>query len=389
MRNRKTAMKKILILSLILLFSFSPRASLSVASSTVLDFLKIGVGARPLALGEAYVALADDISAIYWNPAGLVQLERPEVGFTYNKWFEDIGYHFFGYGHPLKDSNLAFSIYYLGGGDIMGSDVAGNPTGEFSVYDLALAFSYSRKLVKGFSAGMNFKFIKEKLEDEVGNAFAFDLAGLYKTGIDNLQVGLNIQNIGTGIKFIKESASLPLNLRFGLAYKLFPSNPLTLALDFNKLENEGAYLGLGSECWITDYVAVRIGSKFNPDIKDRIRFGLGFKVKNMRLDYAYTPHRTLGDTHQFSAGLYFGRLEVEPEKEKVKIEEEVEAEEKEKEKERIASLIAALYEEGMACLEQKQYIRAIGKFSEILLLDPEDKKAISMMKEANRLLMEE
>ncbi|MFB0526925.1 MAG: hypothetical protein ACETVO_05600, partial [bacterium] len=209
----------------------------------------------------------------------------------------------------------------------------------------------------------------------------FDLGALYKTGIDNLNVGLNIQNIGTRIKFIRESASLPLNFRFGLAYELFPKNPLTLTLDFNKLNNESIYLGLGAECWITDYAAVRIGGKFDPDIKDRIRFGLGLKRKNLRLDYAYTPHKILGDTHQFSIGLYFGRVEVEREKEKVMIEKEEEA--------RIASLIATLHEEGMVYLEQKQYIRAIGKFSEILLLDPEDKKAISMMKEANRLLMEE
>ena len=381
MRKRKTSMKKIVTLSLILVMFLIGQRSPSVASTTGLDFLKIGVGARPLAMGEAYVALADDISAIYWNPAGLVQIEEPEVGFTYNRWFEDIGYHFFGYSHPIDDSVLAFSIYYLGGGDIDGSDAGGIPTGNVSAYDLALAFSYSRKLVKGLSGGLNFKFIKEKLDDEVANALAIDLGALYKTGVENLNVGFNIQNIGTRIKFIKESASLPLNFRFGLAYKLFPTNPLTLTLDFNKLNNESIYLGLGAECWITDYASVRIGGKFDPDVKDRVRFGLGLKRNNLRLDYAYTPHRILGDTHQFSIGLYFGRVEVEREKEKVMIEKEEEA--------RIASLIVTLHEEGMAYLEQKQYIRAIGKFSEILLLDPEDKKSITMMKEANRLLLEE
>ena len=381
MRNRKTAMKKIVTLSLVIVLILIAGPSPSVASTTGLDFLKIGVGARPLAMGEAYVALADDINAIYWNPAGLVQLEWPEVGFTYNRWFEDIGYHFFGYCHPINESVLAFSIYYLGGGDIEGSDSGGVPTGDISAYDLALAFSYSRKLIKGLSGGLNFKLIREKLDDEVANAFGLDLGALYKTGIDNLDVGVNIQNIGTRIKFIKESASLPLNFKFGLAYKLFPADLLTLTLDFNQLVNEGSYFGLGAECWIKDYVAVRIGGKFDPDIKDRVRFGLGLRRKTLRLDYAYTPHKILGDTHQFSVSFYFGRVEVEPEKEEVKIEEE--------EKARIASLIASLHEEGMAYLEQKQYIRAIGKFSEVLLLDPEDKKAISMMKEANRLLMEE
>ena len=376
MRNRKTAMKKIVILNLVMVLILIGRPSPFLAATSGLDFLKIGVGARPLALGEAYVALADDISAIYWNPAGLAQLERPEVGFTYNRWFEDIGYHFFGYSHPIDDSVLAFSIYYLGGGDIEGSDDGGIPTGNVSAYDLALAFSYSRRLIEGLSGGLNFKFIREKLSDEVASAFAFDLGALYKTGIDNLDVGLNIQNVGTRIKFIKESASLPLNFKLGLAYKLFPANLLILTLDFNQLVNEGSYFGLGAECWIKDYIAVRVGGKFDPDIKDRIRFGLGLRRKNLRLDYAYTPHKILGDTHQFSVGFYFGKLE----EEKILGLEEIEA--------RMASLIASLYEEGMAYFNQEQYIEAIGKFSEILLLDPEDKTAIAKMKEANRLLME-
>jgi hypothetical protein len=369
-------MKRIVALSLLLLSFLIGQESPSLAATSGLDFLKMGVGARPLALGEAYVALADDISAIYWNPAGLVQLRQPEVGFTYNKWFEDIGYHFFGYSHPLNDSIVALSLYYLGGGDIDGSDNGGNPTGEFSVYDLAFGLSYGRKLTDRLSAGLNFKFIREKLEEEDANAFAFDVGALYKTGINNLDVGLNIQNIGTTIKFIKESANLPLNWKFGLAYKLFHDNPLNLTLDFNKLKNKGIYFGLGAECWITDYLALRIGSKFDPDIRDRIRFGLGLKVKNLRLDYAYTPHKILGDTHQFSVGFSFGELE----EEEVLGREEREA--------RMASLIASLHEDGMAYINQKRYIEAIAKFSEILLLDPEEETAISKMKEANRLLME-
>jgi len=371
-------MKKIVRLSVLLLLFLIGRPSPSLAATSGLDFLKMGVGARPLALGEAYVALADDINAIYWNPAGLVQLGRPEVGFTYNKWFEDIGYHFLGYSYPLNNSILALSVYYLGGGDIEGSDRGGNPTGDFSVYDLAFAFSYSRKLIDGLSAGLNFKFIREKLEDEVANAFAFDLGALYKTEIHNLDLGVNIQNIGTEVKFVKESASLPLNYKFGLAYKLFPANPLTLTLDVNKLKNKSIYFCLGAECWITDYLALRIGSKFDPDIRDRIRFGLGLKGGNLRLDYAYTPHKILGDTHQFSVGFYFGKLEKE----------EVLSPEEEKRRARIASLIASIQEEGMAYLNQKRYVEAIAKFSEILLIDPEDKKAVSMMKEADRLLME-
>lgn len=366
------AMKKILILTLlILLFPFG-RPYPALAATTGFNFLKLGIGARPLAMGEAYVALADDINAIYWNPAGLVQLRRQEIGFTYNRWFEDIGYYFFGYSQLFNDSVFALSVYYLGTENIEGSDEASNPTGEFSVYDLAFAFSYSRKLTDKLSTGLNLKFISEKLENEDANAFAFDLGALYKTGIPNLVLGLNIQNVGTKIRFITQSASLPLNWKFGLAYKLFPTYPVTLTLDANKLENRDIYFGLGAEWWLGDYLALRIGRKFNSRIDDEFRFGLGLKVEDLRLDYAYIPHNILGDTHQFSVGFYFGKPEIE----KAIMDKEKKA------------TTASLYEEGMTYFNQKQYIQAIDKFGEILLLDPENNEALSKMKEANQLLME-
>jgi hypothetical protein len=369
-------MRKILIVSFFLQLFLIERPTLSFADTTGFDFLKIGVGARPFALGEAYVALADDINAVYWNPAGLVQLRRQETGFTYNKWFEDIGYYFFGYAYLLNDSAFALSIYYLGTENIEGSDEANNPTGEFSIYDLAFAFSYGRRLTEKLSSGLNFKFAKEKLENEAANAFALDFGVLYKTGINNLNVGLNIQNIGTGIRFIKESAKLPLNWKFGLAYKLFPGSPVTLTLDLNKLENRDIYFGLGGECQMGGRLTLRMGRKFDPQIDDGFRFGLGLRVEDLCLDYAYLPHNILGDTHQFSVSFYFGGPKAEGVMER-----------KEQEKER-AQAIASLYQEGMVYFNQKQYIQAIAKFSEVLLLDPENKEAINMMKEANRLLRE-
>lgn len=368
----KKGNEKILILSLLLLLFSIRQPYPSLAATTGFDFLKLGVGARPLALGEAYVALADDINAIYWNPAGLVQLRRQEAGFTYNRWFEDIGYYFFGYSHLFNDSVFALSVYYLGAENIEGSDDASNPTGEFSVYDLAFAFSYSRKLTDKLSTGLNLKFISEKLENEDANAFAFDLGALYKTGIPNLVLGLNIQNVGTKIRFITQSASLPLNWKFGLAYNLFPTYPVILTLDANKSENRDIYFGLGAEWWLGNNLALRIGRKFDSRIDDEFRFGVGLKVEDLRLDYAYIPHNILGDTHQFSVGFYFGKPEIE----KVIMDKEKEA------------TIASLYEEGMTYFNQKQYIQAIDKFGEILLLNPENNEALSKMKEANQLLME-
>src|SRR5438552_2374769 len=112
--------------------------------TTSANFLKLGIGPRATAMGEAQVGLANDVYATYWNPAGLAQLQNPEAGFVHTQYIQDIQSDYAAYAHPTaKLGTLAGSITYLNIGKFNSFDAAGQPTGQVGANDAALAFSYA------------------------------------------------------------------------------------------------------------------------------------------------------------------------------------------------------------------------------------------------------
>ncbi len=140
------------------------------AGTTAATFLKIGVGARPSGMGEAFLAVADDVNAVYWNPAGLAFLKRQEVTAMHSEWFQDIRYDFAAYARPLQNYTLGGSLTGLfikkelerrsgGAGENDPFNPITNAEGTFGAYDLNVSFSYARKLNRQWGLGTNFKII--------------------------------------------------------------------------------------------------------------------------------------------------------------------------------------------------------------------------------------
>jgi len=166
-------MKKILII-LILCYAFvdinaqlfptlgGQRAGISTA-----QFLKIGVGARASALGDAFVAIANDVSALYWNPAGLVQFKNDEIIFSHNKWVVEINHDFLGGVYHFAGKHaIGLAITGLSMDDMpVTTEFAPFGTGEFfSFSDVAIALTYSQKMTDKFSFGVTVRYIEETLD---------------------------------------------------------------------------------------------------------------------------------------------------------------------------------------------------------------------------------
>jgi hypothetical protein len=277
-------------------------------------FLKIGVNARAFGMGEAQVALVDDSSSIYWNPAGLAKISRGDITFTDNEWLSDIRYNFVAWGYHLKKlGTFGAGLSYLSYGDIPGYDPQGNPTGTFGARDIAVYLSYARSLYPSFRIGANFKYIVQKVEAESGGAVAMDLGLQYDTPLKGLSLGFSAANLGSKLKLVDQSAKLPINIRSGLAYSLsLASGKFTAITAFDlvkALDNEFQY-NFGEEFSILGTIVGRVGYKANTDISGFCT-GIGFKHSfgriGLRLDYAYTAIKVgeLGDTHQVSLGLGF------------------------------------------------------------------------------------
>ena len=133
------------------------------AGTRAMTFLKIGVGAEGISMGESQVAHTDDLYATFWNPAGLTSVRQSQFGFMHNEWFGDINHEYIGFAQPLGDLGaVAGSLIYLSYGELIGRDENGNETKPFHPYDLALILSMARKF--GFlSVGGNIKWVREKI----------------------------------------------------------------------------------------------------------------------------------------------------------------------------------------------------------------------------------
>lgn len=305
-------MKKKILLSLIVISVAILKSSLLIATNTGASFLKIGVGARPLGMGGGYIAIADDLNAIYWNPGGLAQLKQREFSAMHAEWIDDLKYEFLGYAHPLKKSTLGASLVYLRMGEMEKRDENRKLLNKkFTAYDFAGTISYSQFISQKSSIGVNLKIVHQTIEEETANSFAFDLGLLQKTEVKNLNLGLTIQNIGPKMKFIKEVFNLPLTVSAGVAYKVYGVCNFGLNATRRVFEKKTEF-GFGTEYWLANVIALRgryTLSKPNNQSPNnqfsKLGGGLGFKISNYQVDYSFLPYTDLGNTHRVSFSAKF------------------------------------------------------------------------------------
>jgi hypothetical protein len=234
--------------------------------TTAVPFLLITPDSRSGAMGEAGVAIADDIWATYWNPAGYAFQKGSAVALTHADWLPafnlgDVWIAHGVYKQPIEeiDGVASISITYLNLGDFAHTTIDPTVLDVFKGFEFALAVGYATKLSEDLGIGLNARYIRSQLapigtaEEQgkgVANGFSFDVAMLYRpqsvvipfTDADlghRLSLGFNISNIGPKIFYIDEAQAdpLPMNLRLGFAYDILQSeyNSFTITTDVNRL----------------------------------------------------------------------------------------------------------------------------------------------------------
>jgi long-subunit fatty acid transport protein len=246
-----------------------------------MQFLKIGLGARPAAMGEAFTGLADDVDAIAWNPAGLTSIEGMQQTFMHTAWLEGINIEYAAFAGRINPvSTFGVGIEYVNFGDIDYINKYGNTLGAYNAYDLMGTLSYARQLRPNLSAGANVKILQEKIEKETARGFALDVGALYRAS-SRLQLGFTLQNAGTAVTFREVSSPMPLTMRLGAAYQL--RDNITLASDVNVPSDSAPSLHVGGEYLYTKIkdtqLAARCGFRTNTmsalGALSGISFGLG------------------------------------------------------------------------------------------------------------------
>ncbi|MDI6703722.1 MAG: PorV/PorQ family protein [bacterium] len=275
--------------------------------TTSAQFLKISKGARAIGMGGAFNAIADDVSTLYWNPAGLGQIKGLEATFSYISHFQDINFGSIGLVQPTRIGAFGIGVVYLGHKDIPGYDVRAVSIGDYSANSMCVSLAYGKRFGKVILFGGSFNYISEKIENEDASGFAVDLGLFCKVPIKDLSLGLVIKNLGQDIKFVKEDNPLPLNFKLGLSFK--PLTSLILAADFTIPQDNEFYGGIGVEYWIKNIMALRCGYTTGPqDEGPGVSGGIGFNISRFVVDYAFSPYGNLGENHALSLLVRFNLI---------------------------------------------------------------------------------
>lgn len=270
-----------------------------------MPFLKIGVGAKAIGMAESQAADANDLYASYWNPAGLANIQRQQLGLMHNEWFEEMNHEFIGFVQPIGGAGvIGGSAVYLSFGELQGRDAKGKETKVFRPYAIALILSYARRFGSALSFGVNTKWVREQIDDINAQVVAFDIGGLYVVPGSSLAFGFSAQHLGPKAKFVEESFSLPLNIRVGAAYKLL-NDALTITTDVNRPSDNHPTIGVGTAYTISNVLHLRAGYKYSLGGNDLgfasgITSGLGLTIEGFDIDYAFVSFGKLGRVHQFS-----------------------------------------------------------------------------------------
>lgn len=359
----------------------------------------LGVGARALALGNAYVAVPYDATAIYWNPAGLDHIQYKNLSLFYTNLIAGAQYYFFGYVHPtISFGTLGLGIINIGIGDVPETDGDAVTLGSADYSNYQILFSYGKQLPWNLSVGLNLKIDHQSFSGFLASGIGTSATGigtdvgiLYRPNFNNfllngLSLGLSVQNlVGSRLKMDVATDTHPIDIRFGLAKPILINewgNQFTLFLDFEQGQKAPLKYHFGTEYVFQNMAMLRLGMNNN-----QLSFGAGAVFNVFQLDYSFGKfaEHELSPSHRISFTIKFGKSKDEL----IKIAEE----RRFLEAKQIADqqvifernkMIAEAMERGKTYLDNEDYARALREFNLITNYEKEMPNA-PVINEAQKL----
>jgi hypothetical protein len=276
------ALRFALIVLSMLVLVLDGTAQVRKAGLNAAAFLKVGVGARNVGLGSASTSITEDVSQMFWNPAGTaLRAEQMQATFSYNKWIADLNHNAFGVSYKLED------IGTIGIGAIM-FGVKGIPayrdiaptalvsqqidqatSSTYDYQDLSLQATFAHNFSEQLSLGITAKYISESLDDMTKGAFAVDLGSIYTIGslgniIQDWKISARLNNLGSGIKYYDVESPIPITFGVGTSFKPIKdekAGELLIAIDAVKPQDSPQLFYVGGEYTFGGFISVRGGYK--------------------------------------------------------------------------------------------------------------------------------
>jgi len=299
--------RSFIIIFFISLFPFSfINAQNDGAGSTGLSFLKFGVSARAIAMGEAYSSITDDATAMFYNPARLCFGTKVNLSLMHNELVQDVNTDFFAVKFPVSDRvAIGVGLVTTAINNIEIRTIPGAAENTFDARNMATGVSLGYKLNQNLSIGFTGKFLYEKVYVDEASGIGFDLGTNYSK--DKYSIAFAISNLGSVNELKYQSSKLPALVRFGASYKTkYNKFDFTLGADGFQILSGGTFHFLtGGEAGYKEFVFLRAGYQTGYDNRG-FSTGIGFKYKAVAVDYAFVPYQNdFGNSNTFSLGLNF------------------------------------------------------------------------------------
>jgi hypothetical protein len=279
------------------------------AGTTAFPLLRVPVGPRACAMGESFTGLANDISALFWNPAGLGQVLNTQVAVSHHEWFAGI-----------RDENV--SLVVPAGPGCLGAAVVYSTTSDIEIWDPVTGtsrtaasrsgyavFGYGLPLTNSLGAGFTVKGLYDNLIEQTGSGVCADAGFLFRP-VRRLRIGVAGQNLGWGMRYGGDNVPLPITIRLGASLEL---RRLRLLLDAAAPVDDYPDAHVGGEYALNDILCLRAGYRLGPQdwrslsAWSGLTAGLGVNVGPFSLDYAFVPYGRLGMTHRLALSTSFHR----------------------------------------------------------------------------------
>ena len=366
------------IILIIFIFTISGSPILAEGDAGQGSVFLLGVDARALGMGGAFVAVTSGASSIYWNPAGLGLLDKTEVSLLHITLWEDTYYDFVGIAYPtLNFGSFGIGAIRLGTNNIIRRDIFNQPGPSFDNNFSQYTFSYGATFPLFLKGGLNFKILNHNLDNRTATGFGLDL-GILATPTNYVSWGFNWQDIiEPELKLQTTEENVPSNLKAGIKLShQFNNQSILVAFDIDKTRSRDIKIHAGGEYGLFETLFLRGGFD-----RDYATLGVGIFYNFMQADYAFKFQNDLGNTHRVSLTFKFG-TSVSKRRE-VRLERELQGKTQALQTEK-GNKVKQFLKEGENFEFKKDWFKAFISYQKTLAWDPENSVALAKVDNLNQ-----
>ena len=297
-------MKKYSFIIFILCILISQSLLAQTAGESGLAFLKIGFGARNIAMGNAGTVFSKGVTSQFYNPAKLAYADDKELIVMHNNWIQDVNSDVIGATTRLLGIRVGVGVNITSVNDIEVRTKPGEAQAKFDAKFFSGNISTGFEIYNGIKFGVTYKYLYEQFFINEAKGYAWDFGLDYKTNIPNLTASFVIRNLGSMEALKTQETKVPTEIVGGVNYFFqIPESEFSFVTGgeiqkFTKTDN--THINLGGEVLYKNIVALRIGYQSGFDTRS-YTYGFGLYWRNLTFDFAYVPFQLgLGSANLFS-----------------------------------------------------------------------------------------